>query len=261
MINQNWNISESERGRILQLHEVATKKQYLKEQIQTNKTVDFGSVFPSGQYLLSKNFSNEVSQKVQDLVEFISGKKLKNVTIEIESGESRVTNQDPFGEPGSLATARANELKKYLDRTLPNLLGFAPKIIVKPPVIGTTPYKQGNDKDDPRYTKEQFVRAVVVSNAEQDWTRKSSQGEPIYMNNRLVAMYEKPFVDSKSTGQSGNLDFNRQDVVFKVIKPDTQPIQVVKEYKVPWSWWNENIGISNTITQEIYNSIVNQKFS
>lgn len=261
MISQNWVISESERGRILNLHENATKKQYLGEQIQKNHVIDFGSVFPSGQYILSNNFSNEISQKVQDLVEFINGKNLKNVTIEIESGESRVTNQDPFGEPGSLATARANELKKYLDRTLPKLLNFTPKVVVKTPVIGTTPYKVGNNKNDPRYTKEQFVRAVIVSDAEQDWTRKSSQGEPIYLNNRLIALYEKPFVDSKSTGQSGNLDFNRQDVIFKVVKPDTQPPQVVKEYKVPWSWWNENIGTSNAITQDIYNSIVNQKFS
>ena len=129
MISQNWIISEGERGRILNLHENATKKQYLTEQIQKSQSVDFGSVFPSGQYILSNNFSNEISQKVQDIVTFIQGKNLKNVTIEIESGESRVTNQDPFGEPGSLATARAKELKKYLDRTLPKLLNLKPKII------------------------------------------------------------------------------------------------------------------------------------
>ena len=49
MISQNWVISESERGRILNLHENATKKQYLGEQIQKNHVIDFGSVFPSGQ--------------------------------------------------------------------------------------------------------------------------------------------------------------------------------------------------------------------
>jgi len=38
MIKQKWNISEDERKRILNLHESATKKQYLiKEQSESNK--------------------------------------------------------------------------------------------------------------------------------------------------------------------------------------------------------------------------------
>jgi hypothetical protein len=199
MIKQTWDVSNEEKNRILNLHETATKNLYIiKEQIQSSNIIDFGSVFPSGQYQLSSNFSNEVSKKVQDLVGFIKGKNLKDVTIDIQSGESNVTNQAPFQEPGSLALARANSLKTYLDRALPNLLGFTPKVVVQNPIMGTTPYTPGDNKDDPRYTKEQFVRAVINTLAVQDWQRKSSVGEPIYLNNRVIAIIEKPFVDSKS---------------------------------------------------------------
>jgi len=262
MIKQTWDVSNEEKNRILNLHETATKNLYIiKEQIQSSNIIDFGSVFPSGQYQLSSNFSNEVSKKVQDLVGFIKGKNLKDVTIDIQSGASKVTNQAPFQEPGSLALARANSLKTYLDRALPNLLGFTPKVVVQNPIMGTTPYTPGDNKDDPRYTKEQFVRAVINTLAVQDWQRKSSVGEPIYLNNRVIAIIEKPFVDSKSTGQSGTLDLGRQNVIFKVVKPDTQPPQVVKEYNVPWGWWNEKVGPSSTINQDIYNKIINQNFS
>ena len=58
MISQTWKITNDEKNRILRLHENATKNHYLTEQSQTNNVVDFGSVFPSGEYVLGSNFSN-----------------------------------------------------------------------------------------------------------------------------------------------------------------------------------------------------------
>ena len=139
MIIQTWDISSNEKSRILHLHETATKKLYLKEQLESDKTVEFGNVFLSGQHTLSKEFSDDVNQRVQELVAYIKGKNLKKFSITINSGESRVTNQYPFGTPGSLAEARANSLKSYLEKVLPKLLGFNPKITITEPVIGTSP--------------------------------------------------------------------------------------------------------------------------
>lgn len=254
MIIQNWSIGEKEKSRILQLHENATKRLYLKEQSENKYTVNFGSVFPSGQYMLSKEFSTDVNQKVQEMVSFIKGKNLSNFTIVINSGESRVKNQDPFGRPGSLAEARANSLKGYLESVLPKLLNFTPKITVSEPVIGTTPYKQGDDINDPDYTREQFVNATIVTNTTPNVTQKSSVGEPIYLNKRLVALIDTKSRDSKSITDTGNLDISRGDLEFKTVKPDSTV--VISTYKVPWQWWNENV-FSNEITQENYDYIIN----
>jgi hypothetical protein len=254
MITQSWNINEEEKNRILRLHENATKNHYLTEQFQTKNVVDFGSVFPSGEYELGSKFSNEVNDKVQDIVRFIKGKNLKSVTIEIESGESRVTNQAPFTTPGSLAEARANSLKSYLQSVLPKLINFKPNIIVKQPIIGSTPYKIGDNKDDPSYTKEQFVRANIISNADTDIEQSSSVMEPIYLNKRIVALINTKSRDSKSIASTGNIDISRTDLDFNVVKKDSTIIE--KTYKVPWQWWNKNV-TTNEISQENYDYIIN----
>ncbi len=261
MISQAWKITNEEKTRILRLHENATKNHYLTEQSQTNNVVDFGSVFPSGEYVLGSNFSNEVNNKVQDIVRFIKGKNLKNVTIEIESGESRVTNQTPFTTPGSLAEARANSLKSYLESVLPRLINFKPSIVVKEPVIGNTPYKIGDNKDDPRYTREQFVRANIISNVVNDIEQSSSVMEPIYLNKRIVALINTKSRDSKSVASTGNLDIPRTDLDFNVVKKDTPIVKNDSSnfeitYKVPWQWWNENV-TTNEISQDNYNHIIN----
>lgn len=254
MIVQTWKVSDKEKSRILQLHETATKRLYLKEQSENKHTVDFGSVFPSGKYQLSSEFSSDVNQKVQELVSFIKGKNIKSFSIIINSGESRVKNQDPFGTPGSLAEARAKSLKDYLESVLPRLLNFTPKITISQPVIGTTPYKQGDDINDPRYTREQFVNATIVTDAAPDVTQKSSVGEPIYLNRKIVGLIDTKSRDSKSMTDTGNLDIPRTDVEFKVVKPDSTVVE--KIYKVPWQWWNENM-ITNEISQENYDYIIN----
>ena len=259
MIKQNWNIDNEESRRILSLHENATKKLYLiKEQMDSKFTVDFGSTFPSGRYELTGENSKDITDRVMKIVNFAKGNKLKNLKLNIVSGESLVPNQEPFNkERGSLAKARSAELKNYLLSVLPRLLNFTPEIVISQPVIGRTPFNPKTDnKDDPKYTREQFVNVVIDALKSDDLTRKSSVGETIYLNNRVVALIEKPLSDSKSVSDAGNLDVNRNDLMFKVVKPDTQPPQVIKTYKVPWSWWNEKVGPSKTITQELYDYII-----
>ena len=257
MIKQDWKIDDKEKNRIIQLHETATKNLYIiKEQIEDKKTIPFGDTFASGQSRLTPEFESSVSAKVQEIVGFIKGQKLKDVNIIIQPGESQVTNQPPFSTVGSLAMARANSISDYLNKVLPKLLPFTPKITINRPIIGSTPYSKGNNKNDSRYRAEQFVNVIVNVTKSDDIKRDSSIGEPIYLNNKVVALINKPFVSSKTTSDSGNLDINRETVTFKVVKPDTQPPVVVSQHSVPWEWWNEKIGPSSTISQENYNYII-----
>ena len=125
-------------------------------------TVDFGTTFKSGQYEFNPEYSKIVTDNIIKIKNYILGKKLKNFKIVVTPGESRVTNQPPFQQLGSLAARRGEELKNYLNQVLPNVLGMSPQIEVAPPKIGNEPYKPGDNKDDPKYTKEQFVTASIV---------------------------------------------------------------------------------------------------
>jgi hypothetical protein len=257
MVKQDWKIDNKEKNRIIQLHEIATKNLYIiKEQIESKKTINFGDTFASGQSRLTSEFESSVSSKVQEIVEFIKGQKLKSVGIIIQPGESQVTNQPPFSTVGSLAIARANSIRDYLNKVLPKLLSFTPNITISRPIIGSTPYSKGDDRNDSRYRAEQFVNVIIDIDKSRDIERDSSVGEPIYLNNKVVALISKPFVSSKTVSNSGNLDINRETVTFKVVKPDTQPPVVLSQYSVPWQWWNEKIGPSSTISQENYDYII-----
>lgn len=253
MIKQNWNISEEDRERILDLHESATKNHYLlNEQYRESVEVDFNNSFESGQYKLGSRFQKEISQKVLQLVEDIKKKNIKNFEIVITPGESQVTNPPGFEERGSLAAARAEELKKYLNSILPRMLGFTPSIKVLPSVIGTTPYDKKKDRakrNNPEYKREQFVRAKAVVKNDPvpdsdpiEYVRGSDVGEQIYINNRLSGFISEPFVKTKNIEDPGIQNLSKQDLIFIEVKPDTQPPQIIAKYKVPFQWWNNRSG-------------------
>lgn len=162
MIRFDFNINDSERKRILGLHESATKKQYLiLEQVINPKVLDFGTFFESGQYNFNQNYLKTVSDKVVELSEIIDGKKIDEFQITIIPGESQVPNQSPFQQKGSLANKRAEVLKDYLEKVLPNILGFTPKISIESPVIGSTEWNPKKGKDAPEYKQEQFLKVRI----------------------------------------------------------------------------------------------------
>jgi hypothetical protein len=257
MIKQTWNIDDSERVRILQLHENATNNLYIiKEQIESKKTINFGDTFASGQSELTPKFQSSVSTKVKEIAEFIKGQKLKSADIIIQPGESRVTNQPPFSTVGSLAIARANSIMNYLNRVLPNLLSFTPNITVREPIIGTTPYVKGNDKNDPRYRAEQFVNVIVDTTIKNNPTpepykRESDIGESIFFNNYLIGLISQPMVNTTDVKNPGFEKLNYQNLIFTEVKKDTLPFQIVAKYEIPWQWWNKDrdYATTNTISQ------------
>ena len=189
MIKQLWNINEEEKSRILNLHEGATKRQYLTlEQsgqqsgagVSTStKTSDtefpkqnVGNQFKFGEYQ-----SDSVKKSIEDLKpkieNFINNNGGKQFVVTINAGESNVTNPKGFETKGSLALARANSIKEYFQEIFPNLIKNGTLVIEGPTdvsqvVLGKTPYDKtkGDNKNlelVKQYRQEQFVNFDIKS--------------------------------------------------------------------------------------------------
>jgi hypothetical protein len=183
MIKQNWNIVESERLRILNLHESATKNLYLSEQTSVvvgtetkteNKnfpTTKLGDKFGFGKYE-SDAVKKSLSDLKPQIENFIKDSDSSKFTVNISAGESLVTNPKGFEEKGSLALARANSIKKYFEELFPDLIKSGTLVInapkdVKEVKIGQTPYNRAKSEEFKQkyaeeYSKEQFVDFDIV---------------------------------------------------------------------------------------------------
>jgi hypothetical protein len=222
-------------------------------------SVNFQNAFPSGQYNLNPEYEKIVNDNIEKIDQFIKGKKIQNFKLVITSGESQVPNPQGFEERGSLAKKRSEILKGYLDIVLPNILGVRPTIEISQPVIGRTPWIPNKDnKDDPKYTAEQFVMVNVVISPEQTpppYKRESKIGEGIFLNsgysNYLIGFISEPFVDTSNIEDAGLQKVGYQNLIFTEVKKDTQPPQIVAKYEVPWEWWNKDRDLAKTknITQ------------
>lgn len=177
-----FELSSEEKNRILNLHESATKNQYLmleqsgqqsggiKTSSTSSKTLfpkqDIGDKFKFGEYQ-----SNTVKKAIELLKpkidEFIKNNGGKQFIVNINAGESNVTNPKGFEEKGSLALARANSVKQYFQELFPDLIKNG-SLVIKSPVnvseviIGKTPYDKtkGDNKNPDKiklYKQEQFV--------------------------------------------------------------------------------------------------------
>lgn len=137
--------------------------------------VNFDAIWPMGKWKLTSQQSGPIVQKLIQITDFINKNKGSQVTIQIEAGESQVTNRDgedpskPELKPGVLSQRRGDSMVTFLTQYFEGLVskGAIDKMPVLPkPItkIGTTPYKRGsNDLKDKQeqYKQEQFVRAIV----------------------------------------------------------------------------------------------------
>ncbi len=159
----------------------------------TNKSetlnVDFGKqLWPQGKWKLTSAQSQNMTPKVDQILEFAKKHKGSQVVIQIESGESQVTNYDAElpdkkeVDPGYLSNKRGEEMVKYLTALFKRfkeegLISQEPEIPSPKTKIGGTKYikysailnKAGTNKKDhefylankTNYDNEQFVRAVI----------------------------------------------------------------------------------------------------
>lgn len=144
---------------------------------QGTQTFDFGEVFPSAQYKIQN--TSALKQKVDGIKSFLSKyPEDQQFTLKINAGESRVPNPKGFEEEGSLARARANELKNILQKELQGVVDFefeSPEI-----AIGTTEWDPNLGKDYSGYTKEQFVKLNVNASGKKPAPRKKIVPYPLF---------------------------------------------------------------------------------
>lgn len=177
MIKQSWNISFEEKLRILNLHESATKKQYLvsEQKIVTKKVEPKtftlpNSTFPSGKYLEFDRAS--VDKVLNDMNEYLKNfPQNQQINVEIESSESKVPNRGVGLKSGELSQKRGEELAKYLQGKLPENV----KPILKslgaqgpswnPPKNATSEQIKALARD-PQYTQFQYVKFNIVGSGE-----------------------------------------------------------------------------------------------
>jgi hypothetical protein len=167
-------ITESEKERILNLHNIERKKMFINEQITHNVETkifpqqNMGDLFDLGMYQ-----SEKVKQKITNLKpqieNFIKSSDSRSFVVKITAGESQVTNPKGFEVKGSLALARANEVKKYFEEIFPDLIKSGVLKISSPTdvsdvAIGKTDYVKGDQKNPEKlalYKKEQYVNFTI----------------------------------------------------------------------------------------------------
>lgn len=150
------------------------------EQNETKKesiTVNFGAVWPMGKWKITPQQTSSITEKLVQITNFINQHKGSTVKIQIEAGESKVTNKDnevspPVAlQPGVLSQKRGESMKNFLNSYFQSLVGKTisqadlPEIPEAKTIIGTTDYSGPKDLQDKSkvalYNQEQFVRAVI----------------------------------------------------------------------------------------------------
>ena len=203
-------------------------------------TMNFNKSFPSGRYKLDPT---DVDGLTELLTEFSTKYPTSQIVVNITSSESRVTNRDvylanrPVLPVGELATRRANELKSLIEKDLTNLTNQG-KLTNKfsftiNKLVGTEPYKRGDNVNDPKFTKDQFVKVVVSGTKSEpqvdkpeDWTKFSVDPQVFYNSNdnHLWAM-----------GYYSIEDPGHTKVLLKSQTGDGEM------YLIPSDWFNNNI--------------------
>lgn len=124
---------------------------------QGDQSYEFKFEFESGQAKLSRAGNVELSQLIARVNDMIKrGSKIDK--IKITGSESKVPNQSPFEEPGSLAEARAKALKKILEQKFPDIDIKMTSVGAKGPEYDKN---AGDRADDPKYKLYQKVTAQL----------------------------------------------------------------------------------------------------
>jgi hypothetical protein len=160
-----------------QLYDIV--KKVLKEQSQQTpsaytetqfKPKNYGSLFDLGKY---EDTDGSIKQAIQadreSLINFMDSQNSADFTAKIIAGESQVTNPPQFKQKGSLALARAKTVYNILNDVYSDLIASGRMKIIMPTikevVIGSTPYKTG-DQNDPtklqKYKQEQYVSMKLI---------------------------------------------------------------------------------------------------
>jgi len=238
--------------------------------------IDFGAAFPSGRYLIQGETEKMVVDKLEELGKHIIKNPSADYKIKIISSESQVPNYDAEKpgrvklDTGKLAKNRATVLNIAIEKFVEDLkkqgiLQGNVSIEVAPILIGKEKFKSGVDnKDDAKYTKDQFVKAEVTAIPGDKYKAYSERGERVFMNGKAYAMIFYPTSKTTTKSSAGQLDTRYQDVLLKKINLSklekagrslnpsiNAPDQYTATYKIPWDQWNTLTRGTTTITQNM----------
>lgn len=165
MIKQTWTISNEEKSRILNLHETATKNQYLigEQQIKPIKQFNITNSFKSGQYQLTD--TSQIDSVITEIKGIASKTPNTQYDIVVTSSESKVPNRGVNMKPGELSLKRGQTAEQYLKSKLGD------SMVIKINNLGAQgpEWDPSKGNDNPDYTKFQYVTiGMVVSGGERN---------------------------------------------------------------------------------------------
>jgi len=249
-----------------------------KQQDPGPLNVNFGTAFPSGRYIIKGEAQGTLESKLGEVARYIEQNPNADYTIEIISSESQVPNYDAEKpgrvklDTGELAEKRATVLNVAIKALTQKLkedgkLSGNVDIKISPVLIGSEKFTSGVDnKDDSKYTKDQFVKIKVTAKTkiEDKYAAYAKDGERIFMNQKAYAMIFYPTAATTSKSSAGQLNASYQDVLLKKIdrvglersgrsiNPKINAAnQYTATYKIPWQEWNKATSGTNTITQSM----------
>lgn len=250
-----------------------------QQQLGDSMRLDVSKLFQSGQYLFHPDDEKAVKEELMRLGKEIQKNPTGDFAVQVVSSESQVPNFD--GEPESptykqrldtmdLTNKRAQTvnfiLKNFTDDLKKkgvlkgNVTFTEPKLLV-----GKTPWDPKLGKDNQIYKKDQFVVVDIklgkghTAQANDPYAAFAEMGEKITFNNHAIGMLFYPSRQTADPSQAGDQDTRYQNVLFKVLKPESELGQGFRgkksenvynqSYIIPWEWWNKNV-FNSTLTQE-----------
>lgn len=222
-------------------------------------TVNFGNEFSSGTYKFNKENQEGIEKKLGEIGKFIKDHQNADITIHIQAGESQVTNKDAeTGKSlpkGALAQKRAEVTKDVVETFLNTLkekgILNGRYVIDTTTEIGKTPYKPGENVNQEKFTKEQFVKVTLeVKNTidikTTDFSAFAKIGERMYRESNHHA-FGDIFYIVRSTNKiedAGNKDTGHEDVLLKTLAKESDFARTKNPYDgrtflIPWEWLNK----------------------
>ena len=246
--------------------------------------VNFNAAFPSGRYLVKGSAEDDLKSKLAEIGRYMLSNPQADYTINIQASESQVPNYDAEKpgrvklEVGELAKNRAAVLEQAIQE-FANQLRKDGKIqgdvkIVKAPVnVGDVKFGPGDNKDDAKYTKDQYVKATVtaVSKPKQEksvYSLFAFDGERYFKDNKAYAMVFKPARKTADLSKGGGLDYAYQNVLIRLVKPDkalsgkinAEADYTGDDYVIPWDVWNSARGTTSVLAPEFLKLLQSGKY-
>ena len=173
------HLSESQVKKLINDYKLVNEQSVGFNPVTKTETVNFSSVWRAGYWKMTSKQVQNLNNQMKVVQNFLSKNPQTKLTIQVEAGESKVTNADNESggktvPEGYLSNKRGDSMVSYLNNFFKKLenagMSFTyPAIPKAKTILGSTPYVRGKDNPkDPKYTPEQFVRLKVTASAQSE---------------------------------------------------------------------------------------------